>query len=226
MHLAASLFDSWIFLLLVAIAALLKWLASKATPSGSKGDSQEESVPQQERPAPEPPASDEEQIRKFLEALGQPRTAKPPPPLPPRTDLPLRPVAPVRPPRSVIPVPTMQTAKSSGEREKEDIPRRTEQVILPIPPKRSFEPTPATVQPKESPTFEVRNTSDPVPELERTPKISVQPATEPARGIERQQTDIVRLLRTSGGVRQAIILREIFGKPRSLQPFEDLPGTA
>src|SRR5258708_11287218 len=97
---AANLFDNWIFLVLVAIAALLKWLASKATPSSTKEDSQEDSAPRQERPASEVPASDEEQIRKFLEALGQPRTAKPPPPLPQRTDVPPRPVAPVRPPRS------------------------------------------------------------------------------------------------------------------------------
>src|SRR6266536_6717455 len=94
--------DNLLFLLLVAVALLFRWLASKAGQT-SKGSEESEprstSTPRTPPLIPHSPAeADEERVRKFLEALGQPTTAKPPPPIVPRTDIPPRPVAPVRPP--------------------------------------------------------------------------------------------------------------------------------
>jgi hypothetical protein len=46
--------------------------------------------------------------------------------------------------------------------------------------------------------------------------IATQPRIEPAPG----EISITLLLRSPSGLRNAIILREIFGPPRSLQPLE------
>src|SRR4051794_20069575 len=98
--------DNLIFLLLVGVAALLRWLATKANSSGQDDDSRKTPpVPPPERSIRESSSSDEEQIRKFLEALGRPRDANAPPPVAPRTNVPPRPVAPVRPPPAGIPIP-------------------------------------------------------------------------------------------------------------------------
>jgi hypothetical protein len=45
--------------------------------------------------------------------------------------------------------------------------------------------------------------------------IATQPTTRPTE----TETDIAALLRSASGLRSAIILREIFGPPRSLQPL-------
>ena len=50
--------------------------------------------------------------------------------------------------------------------------------------------------------------------------IATQPMTRPAE----TEINIATLLRSASGLRNAIILREIFGPPRSLQPLE-LVGT-
>src|SRR2546425_7984459 len=95
-------FDNLLFLLLVAVALLFRWLASKAGQTSKDSEESEPrstSTPQTPPPIPHSPAeADEERIRKFLEALGQPAGSRPPPPVVHRTDIPPRPVAPVRPP--------------------------------------------------------------------------------------------------------------------------------
>jgi hypothetical protein len=50
--------------------------------------------------------------------------------------------------------------------------------------------------------------------------IATQPITRPAK----TETGVAVLLRSTSGLRDAIILREIFGPPRSLQPL-DLIGS-
>src|SRR3954469_13391254 len=77
---AATIFDHPGFLLLIVFVALVRWLASKATQTQN-----------QQTPAAPPPApptrpiprggdsqTEEERIRKFLEALGQPPGTTPP----------------------------------------------------------------------------------------------------------------------------------------------------
>ena len=206
--------DNWLFLILVGIAALFRLLSKAA--EGKRGpDTPDESMfPPPDQNAPRQPArsSEEEQIRKFLEALGQPRTAKPPPPLPPRTDIPARPVAPVQPPPSMIPVPKMRPAK-----------RRGETVIPPALPKRIYEPVPPTPPPIEPPVFE---SVTPMLEIERRAKPTRRSIAQTGGPSERSDADLVQLLRTPGGLRQAFVLREILGPPRGVQPLQDLPGTA
>jgi len=204
-------FDNLLFLLLVAVALLFRWLASKAgqTSKGSE-ESERRSTSTPQTPPPIPHASaeaDEERVRKFLEALGQPTTAKPPPPIVPRTDIPPRPVAPIQPPASMRPFSLPQRRLTSEE-------RRKKRVILHTAPLASAH------------AFEVRETTlspEPAPPIIGRPAEAYAIATEPASKPEQSKADIAALLRSRSGLRNAIILREIFGPPRSLQPL-DLVG--
>ena len=204
--------DSWLFLLLVAIAALFRWLASKATTPEKRDSSQDKPMTEQDRPQRQAPVSDEEQIRKFLEALGQPRTSKPPPPVAPRIDVPPRPVAPVQPPRTMIPTP----ARPAGEtRRKVIVPEK----IPPAIPKPSPAPSIPTV---------ARKFTAPPPAQPRVAEPLVEAyAIAPAEAAtDKSKIDLQVLLASPSGLRNAIILREVFGPPRSLQALEELPGIA
>src|SRR4030088_1229746 len=79
---AAFHLDNWLFILLIAVAMLFRWLASVAS-KASKGSDETDERPTSPPPlAPRTPVeSDEERIRKFLEALGQPAGSRPPPPV-------------------------------------------------------------------------------------------------------------------------------------------------
>ena len=218
--------DNWLFLILVGIAALFK-LLSKAAESKSSDDIPDESTfppPDPNTPRRAPQSSDEEQIRKFLEALGQPRGADVPPPLPPRTDVPLRPVAPVRPPPTAASIP--EWVSKRVERRRITTPRQTREKVPPPVLPQVVEPAARRSRPLEAPVFDVYETTAPSPERERAaaPAAATEKTETQRRALE--TTDLVRHLRTAEGLRQAIILREIFGQPRSLRPLEDLPGTA
>src|SRR5437868_4895542 len=95
-------FETLLFILLIAMAALLRLLATKAGEAKKrpqKSDQRSRTTPQVSKPIRRAAVeSDEERVRRFLEALGQPPTSKPPSPIVPRTDLPPRPLAPVQPP--------------------------------------------------------------------------------------------------------------------------------
>jgi hypothetical protein len=198
-------FENLLFILLIAIAALLRLLATKAGETKKrpqKSDQRPRTTPQMSEPIRRAPVgSDEERIRRFLEALGQPATSKPPPPIVPRTDLPPRPLAPVQPP----PIPTARNI----------LTRRKRQIAEParFPAPAPISERPEAVPPRELPA-------------------SIKPAIE-AYAIETESktkaastgTDIATLLRSAAGLRNAIILREIFGPPRSLQPL-DLVGSS
>src|SRR5215216_5506507 len=97
--------DNWLFLLLIAIAALFQLLSKAISKAGKSDSNKTSSAPTPQTPRPIQRASresDADRIRKFLEALGQPPTSTPPPHVLPRTDIPPRELAPVQPP-PVIP---------------------------------------------------------------------------------------------------------------------------
>ena len=148
--------------------------------------------------------SDAERIRKFLEALGQPTGSRPPPPVVPRTTIPPRPLAPVQPPPGPFPMPRGRFTSKE---------RRKKQVIL------HETPAPRVVEVQEQPVQTEPRSDAKLPEgTDATPADSKIKTPYPA-------TDIGEFLRSSTGQRNAIILREIFGPPRSLQPL-DLVGSA
>ena len=195
--------DNLLFLLLLAVAFLFQ-LLTRAVTRARRDQTKRESTSTREMPPPvlhPPTESDAERIRKFLEALGQPPTSRPPPPVVPRTDIPPRPMAPVRPP----PIPTARNV----------LTRRKKQIVAP------------TKFPAPAPTFEHHEPPS-AHELPASIMSPVEPYaidTESKIKVTRTGTDIVTLLRSPRGLRSAIILREIFGPPRSLQPL-DLVGSA
>ena len=208
---AALHLDNLLFLLFVAIAIFFQILTRAATKSRKRpGDTtrRSPSPSQMSRPiTSESEDTDADRIRKFLEALGQPTTSKPPAPVRPRTDIPPRPVAPVRPP--IAPFAEWQR-----------------KIRLPgqIPPTRETK----TFRPKvaDAPAFEVQqgpSSLEPLPVI-KTAAEAYAIATQPISKSPETKIDVATLLRSTSGLRNAIILREIFGPPRSLQPL-DLVGS-
>jgi hypothetical protein len=153
------------------------------------------------------PISDNERVRKFLEALGQPPGSAPPPPVIPRTDIPPRPVAPVQPPRAVM-VPGEGARRRTG-----GASRRPEQ---------SAKPGAASSSPATARVFTERarasEPSRPLPPESSTEAYLLPP--EAGQASAGESPGISSLLRSGGGLRAAMILREVFGPPRSLRPLE------
>src|SRR5438552_18388111 len=209
--------DNLLFILLIAMAALFRLLASQAGDAkkrSQKPDQRSTATPQPDQPIRRAPVeSDEERIRKFLEALGQPATSRPPPPVVPRTDIPPRPVAPVQPP---LP----QAWKIIREkRRKPDVIRRE------TPPRETAKRAGKIFPPAitGAPAFEVHEGPLPIepPPIIKAPveAYAAPKAFGVAKGVE-LKTDIATLLASKSGLRDAIILREIFGPPRSLQGLD------
>lgn len=213
----AAHFDNLIFLLLLAVALLFQLLARAV---GKKNTDEVEPTskpaPRMPKPIPRAPAeSDEERIRKFLEALGQPAASRLPPPVAPRTDIPPRPVAPVQPP-----LPQAWKVIREGRRKPDVIRRETSPPESARRVEKIFPPAIPGV-----PAFEVHEGPLPIepPPIIKAPVEAYAAATRPvAKGAD-FKTDIATLLASKSGLRDAIILREIFGPPRSLQPL-DLVG--
>src|SRR5438874_13745627 len=104
-------FDQTIIFIIIAAIVGISRLVSRISEE-SKKQSQRRGQPPR-RPPPQPqmprpiqrmrPKTDEERVREFLEALGQPAGAAPPSKAQPRTQIPPRPLAPVQPPASIRP---------------------------------------------------------------------------------------------------------------------------
>ena len=202
----AANFDNLLFLLLVAVAVLFQFLAKIAAKTG-KDQTKRTATPRTPAPTRHPPTeSDEDRIRKLLEALGQPPTSRPPPPVVHRTDIPPRPVAPVQPPISPL---------SQVRREKS---RKREATPKEISPPRTVRETAKMVPP----AFEVQEGQLPIapPQIFKAPAetyAGVMPTIAKAEGL---RADVARLLASTSGLRGAIILREILGPPRGLRRLE------
>lgn len=215
--LAAHL-ENLLFLLLVAIAGLFQLLGRAARKTR---EDEEEPTPKPASrtltPIPRAPAeSDDERIRKFLEALGQPPASKPPPPVMPRADIPPRPLAPVKPP-TTYPLPQWKKLTPEERRKR--------------PYGLQERPLPGRVMPGEqisapamtaASAFEVHEGSLPTeqPHMIKTPTEDYGAGTRPIAKEAELRTDVATLLRSNTGLRDAIILREIFGPPRGLQALE------
>ena len=192
--------DNLIFILLIAMAALFRFLMSKARDSTRKPPPRSTSLPRANQPRSST-ESDQERIRRFLEALGQPTSSTPPAPIGQRPTYQKPIVLPhVGPFQSPLPPLTTRPADSPGK----------------MPP-----PLPRQVTPGKSPTASVPSAAPPVFEVHTAVAAAgdtapVQPTLEPAES----PLDLVNLLRSPSVLRNAIILREIFGPPRSLQRFD------
>ena len=216
--LLAAHLENLLFLLLVAIAGLFQLLGRAARkPREDEEEPASKPASRTLTPIPRAPAeSDQERIRKFLEALGQPPASKPPSPVTPRTNIPPRPLAPVKPP-TTYPLPQWKKLTPEERRKR---PYILKESPLPggIAPAEQISVPPMTA----ASAFEVHQ--EPLA-IESPPIIKTQledyaAATRPiAKGAE-SRTDIATFLATKSGLRDAIILREIFGPPRGLQALE------
>ena len=186
---AASIFDHPAILLLFALVGLVRWLISKS-----------KSGPQNPESPPPPPSrpitrggetqTEEERVRRFLEALGQPPGTTPPKVVMQR--------------RAVQPkiFPTLPPLKTK--------PPPLPEVVVPPPPPLRFETTRVTPMTASEASFDVHD-------------VTRQVSSEPAKDIRRAagpRFDPRIKLGTPQDLRTAIVLREIFGLPRSLQPLD------
>jgi hypothetical protein len=216
---AALHLDNLLFLLFVAIAIFFQILTRAATKGRKRpGDTTRRSTSPSQASRPisrEPDETDEQRIRKFLEALGQPTTSKPPEPVAPRPTYQRPVVLPHMGPMK-SPLPPLTTRPP-------DLPREIKlpDQITPTREARRFQPRVA-----EAPAFEVQQGPAPVepPPMITTAAEAYAIATAPAPRTSAPRSEIARMLRSTSGLRDAIILREILGPPRSLQPL-DLVGS-
>jgi hypothetical protein len=210
----AAHLENLLFLLLLVVAGLFQLLgrAARKTSTGEE-ESTSKPAPRMPKPIPRAPAqSDEERIRKFLEALGQPSGSKPPPPVVARTDIAPRPVAPVQPP---IPQPKPAWILPREE-------RRKRRVILTESPPLTTATRTEEIAPREitaAQAFEVHEGPLPIepPPITKTPPEAYAAATRRVVKAEDLKADIALLLASKSGLRDAIMLREILGLPRGLR---------
>ena len=190
--------DHPVILIIVIAAALLRWLWQKS--QAESQDSERPTTPGEPIPRASETQSEEERIRRFLEALGQPTTSSPPRKVTPRrqvvaetfkrlSEATLPPLVTVPPPLPSVPTSTVTPP--------------------PLPPPPVEEPVfkPAIVQ---EAGFEVRDLGAPI-------SSDLAPAATEQQGFRRK-------LRSPRGLRDAIVLREIFGPPRSLQALDPVSG--
>ena len=199
------MFDHPIILFLVLAAALLRWLSQKS--DAAKPDPERPKVPNEPIPRGGETQTEEERIRRFLEALGRPATSTPPPKVTRRSTVPKREVLPHVPPFK-SPLPPLTTAPpplASAPPPLPTSPTSTAQVPLLPPLERVFKPAIA-----EQAGFEVRDLGHQVAS-------DLSPATAEQRGFSLK-------FASTQSLRRAIILREIFGPPRSLQSPDPISG--
>jgi len=207
-----------IFIIIAAIVGISR-LVSRISDE-SKKQSQRRRPP----PPPQPeiqqpiqrtrPKTDEERVREFLEALGQPAGAAPPPKAQPRTQIPPRPLAPVQPPASMRPFakPQIRTWREQAK----------EIVVLQQPKKIARPELERVVVP---PIVAAAGENEPdawiAPDQAQTAtatKVAIA-RTDDQASVRASAADTIwkQALRSPDAARTAIILREIFGPARGVQ---------
>jgi len=191
---AAVHLDNLLFLLFVAVAIFFQILTRAATKTRKRpGDTTRRSTPPSQMSRPisgDADETDEQRIRKFLEALGQPTTSKPPAPVAPRPTYQRPTVLPHVPPPMKSPLPPLTTRPP-------DLPR---EIKLPGQGPPPLEPLPV-IKTAAAEEYEI--------------------ATQPISKSAEAKIDVATMLRSTSGLRDAIVLREIFGPPRSLQALAE-----
>jgi hypothetical protein len=204
--------ENLLFLLLLVVAGLFQLLgraARKTKTDEPEGTSKP--PPRARKPISRgSPESDQDRIRKLLEALGQPSASPQPKPAPNRPTY-RRPLVLPRVPPIASPLPPLITRPPELPSELEVGGEAT----------RSSSDQPQTLAPLTEAGFQVHEA---VASPEPTPVLAaatvhedvIQPRiAAPSRGI-----DLTAFLRSASGRRDAIIVREILGPPRGLQAHE------
>src|SRR6266446_3753285 len=206
-----------IFIIIAAIVAISR-LVSRISEESKKQSQRRRQPPPPQPKMPQPiqrtrPKTDEERVREFLEALGQPAGVAPPAKVQPRTQIPPRPLAPVQPPASMRPFgkPEFRTWREQAkeievlQQPTKIAPPELKRVVVPPIVAAAGENEPdAWIAPEQAQT----GTSTKIAIVRTDDQPSVRPSAD---------TIWKQALRTPNAARTAIILREIFGPPRGVQ---------
>jgi hypothetical protein len=204
--------DNLLFLLLLAVAGLFQLLA-KAVSKRKEDQTTPTSPPAPTITKPIPrasPQSDQERVRKLLEALGHPPASETTPPVPQRPTYRRRLVLPRVPPLG-SPLPPLVTRPPDLPVEIQ-VPTRTPPIPI-EPPER-----PAIFAEQRFEVHESRIAPEPVAVATVTTPDKIGEPTQSVAG--QHVVDATRLLRSPSGLRDAIIVREILGPPRGLRALE------
>ena len=184
--------DTLIFFVLAMIALVFKWLTKLGA---EKNESQPPPSPNNRTPRP-PAQSEQERVRRFLEALGVPPGTEPPAPIRRREVVPRRASTP----------PRTSPKRPVQSKWQQPLPPLT---TSPLPPPVVTEiPPPAPIAPPSAPPPPppVQPLPAAIRRSEVTPTVSLRPSIS-----------LGELLRRRESVQQAVLLREILGPPRGLQ---------
>ena len=208
-----------IFIIIAAIVGISR-LISHISEESKKQAQRRRQPPQRPPPQPEmpqpiqrmKPKTDEERIREFLEALGQPAGVAPPPKVQPRTQIPPRPLAPVQPPASMRPFakPEFRTWR---EQAKEIVVLQQPTKIAPPEIKRVVIPSVVPAEANEPGTWIAQEEA----QTGAATKMAIARTEDQLRARASADTIWKQTLRSPNAARTAIILREIFGPPRGVQ---------
>jgi hypothetical protein len=205
-----------IFIIVAAIIGISR-LVSRISENARKQDQRKPPPRARAQPTTQPvqrtpPKTDEQRVREFLEALGQPAGAAPPPKVQPRTQIPPRPVAPVQPPASMRPFakPLFRTWR---EQAKEIVVLQQPTKIAPPEIKRIVVPPPIPAEANELGAWIEQEQA----QTAAGTKMSIARTDDQASVRASADTIWKQALRSPNAARTAIILREIFGPPRGVQ---------
>jgi len=207
-------FDNPIFILLILVAGLFRWLAQRAEEKRKRSGDTAESARQRESAAPARGGEQtEERVRRFLEALGQPTSSKPPSKIAPRKLVEPRPVVAHFPPITPT-LPPLTTAPPPLPEYPAPAPQPMTTVASEqIAPLRTREPAVFEVAPVQpTTTSKVRRDA------------AMRSGLTSSRNVARDLTPLAARLATAEGLRDAIVVREVFGPPRSLQTIDGMGG--
>lgn len=201
-----NLFDHPIVIFIIIAVSLVRWLAQKKA-AAEEPDPERPHIPNQPIPRSGETHTEEERIRRFLEALGQPTTSTPPPKATRRVVVPKRTMVPHVGPFT-SPLPPLTTTPP--------LP------VTPPPPVPTFETQTTEVQPPPPPPIEppVFKPATPSETRFEVRELGAHPMSDPAsldHRVTAEQRGLLLKLASTQDLRRAIILREIFGPPRGLQ---------
>lgn len=209
------------FLVLVAVVGLIRWVLQMAENKKNAEVAKRAGSPQPNAPLQRAPAeTEEERIRRFMEALGVPTTTAPPPKVQPRQVVPktprevkrtIHPVDPFPRPRTgpwspepvVVVAPPPVVVHSPPPIPQTPLPTRETTVLAPTPAQRA------------APQFEVHLLDTDMPG--ESAQMESATTTAIAGQLASAERGWAARLATAEGLRDAMILREIFGPPRSMQ---------
>jgi hypothetical protein len=194
------MFDHPLIIILILVAGFLRWLYEKSQASKNEPQSPAEPDRTDQTIDRTEPGGEEERIRRFLEALGQPTTSPSPPKVAPKREA----------PRTILPQP---------------FPRLPPLTTVP-PPLPPPIPEIPRAQPSqiEQRVFQPRIARESVFEVHDLAVQSPEDISSESRRAEAQSRTLVPDLTSPRSLRSAIVLREIFGPPRSLQAFDLVGG--